>query len=128
MVRHLFRRAYEAGAQAAVRNAVVLERYLGLQLRALDEVLIAGITAGARAYIGYPGEQPFTRDSEVGTRGAAWSAKRRILIVALAMSALLAVAGIAAYFTGQSGPRHEGTTPSATDRMRAGSTPGLAPT
>src|SRR5438552_1609475 len=56
LVRHLIRRAYEAGAQAAVRNAVVLERYLGLQLRTLDEVLIARITAGARAYIGYPGE------------------------------------------------------------------------
>ena len=59
-------------------------------------------------------------------RGAAWSAKRRILIVALAMSALLAVAGIAAYFTGQSGPRHEGTTPSATDITSA--SPGPTPT
>ncbi|MGJ5751596.1 hypothetical protein FB563_4059 [Streptomyces puniciscabiei] len=56
---------------------------------------------------------PFT---SLSAYGATWSAKRRILIIAVVITALLAVAGIAAWFTGNGGARHEGSTaPSVTD-------------
>ncbi|MGD3109339.1 hypothetical protein [Streptomyces sp. YGL11-2] len=47
--------------------------------------------------------------------GATWTTKRRVVVVALAIAALLAVAGIAAWFTGQNSQRHEADTPSATN-------------
>ncbi|WP_405734910.1 hypothetical protein OG607_41395 [Streptomyces sp. NBC_01537] len=46
--------------------------------------------------------------------GAGWSANRRILIVALVLSGLLAVAGLAAWFTGRSDQRHDTGSPTAT--------------
>ncbi|MEV5506579.1 hypothetical protein [Streptomyces orinoci] len=69
---------------------------------------------------------PFT---SLSGYGATWSTKRRVLLVAVAITALLAVASIAAWFTGNDGPRHEGsTTPSATDSATASADPTQAPT
>ncbi|MCC2275551.1 hypothetical protein ACMATS_24755 [Streptoverticillium reticulum] len=60
--------------------------------------------------------------------GATWSAKRRILIIAVVITALLAVAGIAAWFTGHDGHRHDAsTTPSVTDSTTPTADPTAAP-
>src|SRR2546428_7615222 len=47
----LIGRADETRAQASVGDAVVLERHLGLELRAFDEIQVARVPAGARAHI-----------------------------------------------------------------------------
>ncbi|MGW7005909.1 hypothetical protein ACWGCW_24660 [Streptomyces sp. NPDC054933] len=61
--------------------------------------------------------------------GATWSAKRRILIVAVVITALLAVAGIAAWCTGRDGQHHEGSaTPSATGSTAPSADPTPTPT
>src|SRR5712691_4223967 len=51
-LRHLVGGADKTGPEAAVRNAVVLERHLCLELRPLDEILVARVAARARANVG----------------------------------------------------------------------------
>src|SRR2546428_5895886 len=51
-LRHLVGGADKPGTEAPIRNAVVLERHLCLELRPLDEILVARVAARARANVG----------------------------------------------------------------------------
>src|ERR687888_152122 len=53
-IRDLVGGADKAGAQPAIRDAVVLERDLRLELRALDEVLVARVPPRARVTSIFP--------------------------------------------------------------------------
>src|SRR6266568_279666 len=52
-LRDLVGGADKTGAQAPIRDAVVLERHLCLELRPLDEILVARVAARARTHVGY---------------------------------------------------------------------------